>query len=58
MGFSHHLRTEATLATFRARFDVPLDVDIDYFHEGNMENDKHPRIVFFPLMGILEGGGC
>ena len=41
MGFAHLLRTKATLATFRARFDIPLDVDIEYYHEGNIENDRH-----------------
>lgn len=56
MGFSHLLRTEATLATFRARFEVPLDVDIEYCPKGNIENDRHPRVAFFPLMVILEGG--
>lgn len=58
MGFAYLLRTEAALATFRARFDVPLDVDIEYCHEGNIKNDRRPRIVFFflPLMAILEEG--
>lgn len=56
MGFSHLLRTEATLATFRARFEVPLDVDIEYCPKGNIENDQCPRVAFFPLMVILEGG--
>ena len=55
MGFSH-LRTEAALATFRTRFNISLDVDIEYYPEGNIENDRCPRVVFFPLMAILEGG--
>ena len=42
MGFSHLLKTEVALATFRARFNSPLDVDIKYYHEGNIENDRHP----------------
>ena len=57
MGFAHLLKTEAALATFRARFNVPLDVDIKYCHKGSIENDKHPHVVFFPLMAILEGWG-
>ena len=56
MGFSHLLKIEATLATFRAIFNIPLDVDIAYYHEGSIENDRHPHVVFFPLMAILEGG--
>ena len=52
MGFSQLLRTEAALATFRARFNIPLDVDIAYYHEGSIENDRHPHVVFFPLMEI------
>ena len=55
MGFSH-LRIEAALATFRTRFNISLDVDIEYYPEGNIENDRCPRVVFFPLMAILEGG--
>lgn len=56
MGFSHFLRIEATLATFRARFNIPLDVDIAYYHEGSIENDRRPYVVIFCLMAILENG--
>ena len=55
MGFSH-LRTEAALVTFRTRFNISLDVDIEYYTEGNIENDRCPRVVLFPLMAISEGG--
>ena len=54
MGFAHLLKTEAALATFRARFNVPLNVDVEYYHEGSIENDRRPYVVFFPLMAILE----
>ena len=47
MGFAHLLKIEAALATFRARFNVPLDVDIKYCHEGSIENDRRPHVVFF-----------
>ena len=47
-----------SLANFRAAYNVPGDVDIAYYHEGNI--DIHRRqglnIVFFPLMAILKGG--
>ena len=56
MGFSHLLRTKVALANFRARFAIPFDVDIAYCHEDNIANEKHPHVVFFPLMAILEGG--
>ena len=48
MVFARLLRTKAALASFRARFDIPLDVDIEYYHEGNIENDRCPREYFFP----------
>ena len=48
MVFARLLRTKAVLASFRARFDIPLDVDIEYCHEGNIENDRCPREYFFP----------
>lgn len=56
MSFAHLFKTEATLATFRARFNVSLDVDIEYYHEGSIENDRRPNVMFFPLMAILERG--
>ena len=31
MGFAHLLRTKAALATFQARFDIPLVIDIEYY---------------------------
>ena len=58
MGFAHLLKTEAALATFRARFNVPLDVDIKYCHEGSIENDRRPHVVFFfSFNGYLKKGG-
>ena len=56
MGFAYLLRTKATIAAFRRRFNIPLDVNVEFCPEGNIENDKLPRVVFFPLMSILEGG--
>lgn len=56
MGFSHLLRTEATLANFRARFVIPLDVDVAYCHEDSIAIEWCPYVVFFSLMSILEGG--
>ena len=57
MGFAHLLKIEVALATFRARFNVPLDVDIKYCHEGSIENDRRPYVVFFSFNGYLRKGG-
>ena len=58
MGYSYLLSSEAALATFRAAFDVPGDVDIAYWPEGDIDIQRRRGIntVFFPLMAILEGG--
>ena len=58
MGYSHLLSLEAALATFRAAYNVPKDVDIAYFHKGDINIQRHHGVntVFFPLMAILEGG--
>ena len=56
MGFDHLLDTEAALANFRAGFAVPNDVEISYCHEDSIALERHPYVVFFPLMAILEGG--
>ena len=58
MGYSHLLSLEASLATFRAAYNVPEDVDITYCHEGDIDIQRCRGVntVFFPLMAILEGG--
>lgn len=56
MGFSHLLDTEAALASFRARFAIPNDVEVAYCHEDNIAFERRPLVMFFPLMSILEGG--
>ena len=58
MGYSHLLASDASLATFKAIYGIPGDVDIAYCHQGDIEIQR-PRgsnTVFFPLMSILEGG--
>ena len=55
MGFAHLLGIKAVVAAFKTRFNMPQDIDIEYCPEGNIENDRRPRVVFFPLMAILEG---
>ena len=58
MGYSYLLSSEASLATFRATYGVPEDVDIAYYHQGDIEIQRRrgTNTVFFPLMSILEGG--
>ena len=58
MGYSHLLALGATLANFREAYGVPGDVDIAYYHEGDIALEKgfSPNMAFFPLMAILEGG--
>ena len=58
MGFSYLLSSEASLASFRAAYNVPEDVDIAYCHEGDIDIQRRCGVntVFFPLMAILKGG--
>ncbi|KAL0000447.1 hypothetical protein SO802_014228 [Lithocarpus litseifolius] len=58
MGYSHLLSFEASLASFRAAYDVLRDVDIAYCHESDiaLHRRSNSNIAFFPLMAILEGG--
>ena len=56
MGFSHLLNTEASLANFKAVYDIPGDVEVAYCHKGDIALQQRPHVVFFPLMAILEGG--
>ena len=56
MGYSHLFNTEASLTNFRVIYDVPEDVEVAYGHEGNIALERHPQVVFFPLMAILEKG--
>ena len=58
MGYSHLLSSEASLATFRAAYGIPEDVDIAFYHQGDIEIQRRrgTNMVFFPLMTIPEGG--
>ena len=58
MGYSHLLSSKVSLASFRAAYDIPGDVDIAYCHEGDIALLRHsnPNVAFFPLMPILKGG--
>ena len=56
MGFSYLLKTNADIESFKARFNIPHDVNISYYHKGEIEDSRLPHVLFFPLMSILEGG--
>ena len=58
MGYCHLLSSKASLASFRAAYNVLRDVDIAYCHEGDINLHRHTgsNTVFFPLMDTLEGG--
>ena len=58
MGYSYLLSSEDSLATFRAAYGIPEDVDIAYYNQGNIEIQRRrgTNTVFFPFMAILEGG--
>ena len=58
MGYSYLLSSKAFLATFKAAYGVPEDVDIAYCHVGDIDIQRRRGVntVFFLLMAILEGG--
>ena len=56
MPFCHLLKTRENLALFKGTYNIPDDVEISYCDKGDIEDQRHPHIVFFPLMSILEGG--
>ena len=47
MSFSYLLKTNADVESFKARFDIPHDVNISYYHEGDIEDQRLPHVVFF-----------
>ena len=49
MGYSHLLSSEASLASFRATYGVPGDVDIAYYHESDitLQRRLNPNVAFF-----------
>ena len=55
MGYAFLLNTEASLATFRQKFDIPNDVEVAYYHESEIAFHREANTTFFPLMAILEG---
>lgn len=56
MGFSHLVNIDATIVAFKAMFYIPLDVQIQYYPEGDIENDRLLRVIFIPIMSVLKCG--
>ena len=56
MGFSYLLSTNADVESFKAGFNIPHDMNISYYLEGDIEDQRLPHVIFFPLMSILKGG--
>ena len=56
MGYAFLLNTEASLATYRQKFDIPNDVEVAHCHESEIALHKRANTAFFPLIAILKGG--
>ena len=56
MGYAFLLNIEASLATFRQKFDIPNDVEVAYYHKSEIALHRGANTTFFSLMAILEGG--
>lgn len=56
MPFAYLLKTRENVESFKVKYNIPRDVEISYCHEDNIEDQRLPYVVFFPLMYILEGG--
>jgi len=41
-GFSYLLRIDIDIESFKARFDISRNVNISYYHEGNIEDQRLP----------------
>ena len=44
------------MEAFKAKYNIPQDVFIEYCPKGNIEDQKVLRVIFIPLMFVLEGG--
>ena len=55
MPFAYLLKTGEDVESFRVRYNIHRDIEISYYHEGDIEDQRLPHVMFFPLMSILEG---
>lgn len=56
MGFAHLVNTDTAIEAFKAKYNIPQDVLIKYYPKGDIEDERVTRVIFIPLMAILEGG--
>lgn len=57
MGFACLVSNDTAVQAFKAKYNIPWDVFIEYFLEGNIEEQRVLRVIFISLMAVLEGGG-
>ena len=55
MGFLYLLKTNVDVESFKARFDIPRVVNISYYHEGDIEDQRLPYAVFFSFNVYIRG---
>lgn len=48
--------SKAAVTAFKVQFNILGDVDIEYCPEENIEDQWLLRVIFIPLMAVLEGG--
>ena len=56
MGFAHLVNINTVAEAFKAKYNIPQDAHIKYQSEGDTESMRVPRVIFIPLMVVLEGG--
>ena len=56
MGFAHLVNINAVVEAFKARYNIPRDVHIEYYLEWDIENKRVPRVIFIPLMAVTRYG--
>ena len=49
MPFAYLLKTREDVESFKVRYNIPHDVEISYYHEGEIADQKLPQLVFFSL---------
>lgn len=56
MRFAHLVNSSTAIEAFKAKYHISRDIFIEYYPEGNIEDQRVPRVIFIPQMVILEGG--
>ena len=56
MGFAYLVNIVAAIKAFKVKYNIPRDVLIEYCPEGDIEDERMPRVIFILLMTVQEGG--